>query len=234
MKRIILLLCLLPLLAACQTSEALDLDRLSPEHYEQTIRAMLADTAPYEGRTLRLTGYYAESDGLRFVVRPDETGRAVGLELQWDGAAPQIGDEVTVRGTLVTYEAAGARYLALAAESLRNRSALARAEDYPVDGADYLPRLLALYEDPAAYEGTKVTISGRLRLRGDGPTVERTAAYRDGSSAPVGLAFTDPGGLPEEGVWITVTGLLTVRDGLPVLETADVLPGAGGEDIVRE
>ena len=63
MRKRVLLVLLLALLTGCRSVETLDLDRLSPTHYVEAIRAMLADSAPYEGRTLRLTGYMRNPAG---------------------------------------------------------------------------------------------------------------------------------------------------------------------------
>ena len=234
MRRWSLVLILILLLSGCRPeAKPVDLDRLNPEHFARTLQQMRERADRWEGVELSLTGLFARSQGICFLVRTGSEGKAVGLELQWTGTDPQPGDRVTAHGYLKTYEADGARYLALEAFQLVNHSALARAEAWSIDEA-FLPRLSALYDDPAAHAGKRITISGILHLRQDSPSIERTAHYALGDSGPVGLRLRYGGSLPEEGVWVTATGLLITEQDLPVLDVAELIPGLPGETEVWE
>ncbi len=222
--------------------EALLLDTLSADGYEATVAAICADTRPYEGRQIRLTGTYSTDGSYAFLTRPaQDGGDPVGFELLWDGEAAG-GDELYVEGSLASYLEDGVRYLRIEAERVVNESALARAEPYEVPEADFLPALAALYEDAQLHEGKLVTISGRLALESCAGTVylsvRRTARYLDGSSAPVGLEFCWDGELPEAGAWITVTGLLRYRtqdgESYPCLQAVSLSPCPAGQETICE
>lgn len=225
---------------AASEGVALDLDALSEAGFEARVQEVLADTGPYEGALLRMTGQYAErvwnGARYRYLVRPSGTdGSMVGFELQWDGAA-QEGDTLTVEGALATYLEGGARYAALEARRVVNRSALERAGQMDIPEEDYLTALRALYDAPEAHMGAAVRITGRFHAE----TVQgcaylqvlRAARYSDGSTAPAGLEFTWDGALPEDGSWITVEGTLGTYDyageTILTLEAYAVTPAPAG------
>lgn len=250
MKRCLPLLALLVLLGACvsgRSDAVLNLDALDEAAYEQQVAEIFADTRPFVGRTVLLTGTYAVRtyDGTvyQYIYRSAAAdGAPVGFELVWDGAAPQEGDEISVEGTLETYEQDGLRYLTLQAQSLQNHSALERAEPYAVTEERFLTDLAALYASPAAYEGVLVTITGAFAAENfHGKTyyrVERNAQYLDGMSGKVGLEFTWEGELPEADTWITVRGILHSyeENGQTwlTLEATEVTPTSGGSRTVYE
>ena len=220
------------LLTGCARGAAEELDVLSAADFEARTAALLRQAR--EGDGVRLSGFYAADDARQYIFRTGVDGVPVGFELVWTGEPPLPGDEIRVEGRFHIYEEDGARYLTILAERLTNRSALERAETCDVPEEGYLEALRPLYEHPEDYEGALVTISGRLRLRGDRCSVERQAVYISGDSAPVGLFFEWPGELPEPGAWVTVTGFLREQEGEPVLEAQRLVCGAGGAELVYE
>ena len=243
MKRSLSLLLLLALLSACASGqkELLDLDTLDAAAFARQMEEIFADTRPYVGRQVRLTGTYAAQtlDGTQYcyIYRSEADGTLLGFELDWDGAAPQEGEEICVEGTLETYEQDGLRYLSLRAQSLQTA-----AEPYAVSEACFLADLAMLYETPAAYEGAPVTITGAFAAETfSGRSwyrVEREAQYLDGTVGKVGLEFTWQGELPAVGDWITVCGILHSYefDGQTwlTLEATQVEPASGGSRTVYE
>ncbi len=207
MRRWILPVLILLLLTGCkkEAPDVVDLDLYSDRGFAAEVQAILAEAGRYEGAAVRLTGVYHAQPGCAFLLRDGPVG-SVGLELSWDGKAPEEGQQALAVGRLQSYEEDGVRYLQVAAELLL---LTAEAEEAVLlTDENFVAALAALYDDPDAHLGAKVTLTGRYEATADSRCVVRQVQYTDGRTGTVGLEFLPLSELPEEGAWITVTGTL--------------------------